>query len=378
MYNFEYFNPTKIIFGKDRLSELVEAIPHDARIMLTYGQGSAIRSGLVDRVKAILGDRVVGEFFGIEANPRFSTLLKGMESIDKCEADFLLAIGGGSVMDGTKFMALGSHYDYDDLLELLQSYNISAEIFSALPFGVICTLPATGSEMNCGGVISHEDGKFHFSSPFVFPQFSFLDPTLTFTLPKEQVANGVVDAFVHVIESYACEDVDARFQDRACEGLLRTLVEVGRKNMDNLADYDARANLVWCSTMALNGMLSVGTSADWKGHMLGHQLTSSYGFDHGKSLAIVMPALWSVAREEKKARILQFGERVFDIIDGDEDSRIDRIIEAMRSFFESLDVKTRFSDYGMGQDEVEVILAGLVKYGQGDPEWNRKVLEAAI
>ncbi len=378
MYNFEYFNPTRIIFGKDRLSELVEAIPHDARIMLTYGQGSAVRSGLVDRVKSILGDRIVGEFSGIEANPRFDTLLKGIESISKSEADFLLAIGGGSVMDGTKFMALGSHYDYDDLLELLQSYGISAEIVSALPFGVISTLPATGSEMNCGGVISHEDGKFHFSSPFVFPQFSFLDPTLTFTLPKEQVANGVIDAFVHIIEGYATEDVEARFQDRACEGLLRTLVEVGRKNMDNLTDYDARANLVWCSTMALNGMLSVGTPSDWKGHMLGHQLTASYGFDHGKSLAIVMPALWSVAREEKKGRILQFGERVFDIVDGDEDSRIDRIIEAMRSFFESLDVKTHLSDYGMGQDEVEVILAGLVKYGQGDPEWNRKVLEAAI
>lgn len=378
MYNFEYFNPTKIVFGKDRLSELVEFVPHDARVMLVYGMGSAVKSGLIDKVKDILGHLVVGEFSGIEANPRFSTLSKGIQSIRKCEADFLLAIGGGSVMDGAKFMALGSHYDYDDLLELLQSYTISSEIVSALPIGIIATLPATGSEMNCGGVISHEDGKFHFSCPFVYPQFSFLDPSLTFTLPKEQISNGIVDTFVHIIESYVTKDVEARFQNRACEGLLRTLVEVGRKSMDNPTDYDARANLVWCATMALNGILSVGTSGDWKGHMLGHQLTASYGFDHGKSLAIVMPALWSVDREEKREMILQFGERVFDIVDGDEDSRIGIIIERMREFFESLDVKTRFSDYDMGQDEVEVILAGLVKYGQGDPAWNRSVLEAAI
>ncbi len=378
MYNFEYFNPTKIIFGEDRLSKLVDAVPSDTRVMLTYGQGSAIRSGLVDRVKSILGDRIVGEFSGIEANPRFSTLLKGMEKIKECEAEFLLAIGGGSVIDGTKFMALGSQYEYDDLLELLQSYSVGSEINIALPLGVICTLPATGSEMNNGGVISHEDGKFYFNSPLAFPKFSFLDPTLTFTLPKEQVANGIVDAFVHIIEGYVTKNVDARFQDRACEGLMRTLVEIGRKTMDSPNDYDSRANLVWCSTMALNGILAVGTPEDWSGHMLGHQLTASYGFDHGKSLAVVMPALWTVTKEEKRTRILQFGERVFDIVDGDEDSRIDRIIERMRLFFESLDVKTRFRDYGMGQPDVEVILAGLDKYGQGNPEWNRKVLEKAI
>ncbi|MDD2371929.1 MAG: iron-containing alcohol dehydrogenase [Firmicutes bacterium] len=379
MLDFEYYNPTRIIFGKDRLSELISVVPSDStKVVLVYGQGSATRSGLVDRVKSILGNRIVGEFSGIEANPHFSTLVKGMKLINDCEADFLLAIGGGSVMDGTKFMALGSQYEYDDLLELLLSYRVGDEIHSALPLGVICTLPATGSEMNSGGVISHEDGKFYFNSPLVFPQFSFLDPSLTFTLPREQVANGIIDAFVHIIEGYVTKNVEARFQDRACEGLLRTLIEIGRKTMDNPEDYDTRANLVWCSTMALNGMLAVGTPEDWRGHMLGHMLTACYGIDHGKSLAVVMPALWSVARDEKRDRILQFGERVFDVTDGDEDMRIDRIIEKMRLFFESLGVKTRFRDYDMAQDEVEVILTGLEKYGQGHPEWNREVLEAAI
>lgn len=380
MFNFDYFNPTKILFGKDRLSELKGEIPGDSRVMLVYGQGSAVRSGLIDRVKSILGDRLVGEFFGIEANPRFSTLLKGVEKIRECNADFLLAVGGGSVMDGTKFMALAFNYEGNELVENLRSHSLDRIIDKALPLGVVCTLPATGSEMNCGGVVSHKDGKFHFSSPLVFPRFSFLDPTLTFTLPREQVANGIVDTFVHIIEGYATKNVEARFQDRACEGLLRTLIEVGRKTMDNPTDYDARANLVWCSTMALNGMLAVGTLEDWRGHMLGHQLTASFGFDHGKSLAVVMPALWSVARNEKRAKILQFGERVFDIHDddSDEDTRIDRIIGKLREFFESLDVKTRFSDYGMGQTEVEVILAGLAKYGQGDPIFNRRVLELAI
>lgn len=381
MYNFDYFNPTKVLFGKDRLSELSVEIPGDARIMLVYGKGSAVKSGLVDRIRGILGDRIVDEFHGIEPNPRFSTLIKGVDRIRECNADFLLAVGGGSVMDGTKFMALASNYFGDDLLDHLKSFRLGSAIDKALPLGVVCTLPATGSEMNCGGVISHEDGKFYFSSPLVFPRFSFLDPVLTFTLPREQVANGVVDAFVHIIEGYATSNVEARFQDRACEGLLRTLVEVGRKSMDNPEDYDARANLVWCSTMALNGMLAVGTPEDWRGHMLGHQMTASYGFDHGRSLAVVMPALWTVAKDEKRAKILQFGERVFDIKDsgdGNEDIRIKRIIHVMREFFESLGMKTRFRDFGMGQDEVEVILAGLAKYGQGDPEFNRRVLEAAI
>ncbi len=380
MFDFDYFNPTKILFGRDRLSELKCEISGDSRIMLVYGQGSAVRSGLIDRIRDILGDRIVGEFFGIEANPRYSTLMKGVEKIGTCGADFLLAIGGGSVMDGTKFMALASQYEGDDLLSFLKSYRLGSCVDTALPLGVVCTLPATGSEMNCGGVISHEDGKFYFSSPLVFPKFSFLDPTLTFTLPRTQVANGIVDAFVHIIEGYVTKNVEARFQDRACEGLLRTLIEVGRKSMDNPEDYDARANLVWCSTMALNGMLAVGTPEDWRGHMLGHQLTASFGFDHGKSLAVVMPALWSVARDEKRAKILQFGERVFDIVGetSEENETIDRIIERLREFFESLEVKTRFSDYGMGQAEVEVILAGLAKYGQGDPVFNRCVLELAI
>lgn len=380
MFNFDYFNPTKILFGRDRLSELDVEIPIDSRIILVYGQGSAVRSGLIDRIRDILGDRIVGEFYGIEANPRFNTLMEGVDRIAACGADFLLAVGGGSVMDGTKFMALASQYEGDDLLSFLKSYRLGSCVDKALPLGVVCTLPATGSEMNCGGVISYEDGKFYFSSPLVYPKFSFLDPTLTFTLPREQVANGIVDAFVHILEGYVTKNVEARFQDRACEGLLRTLIEIGKKSMDNPDDYDARANLVWCSTMALNGMLSVGTPEDWRGHMLGHQLTASFGFDHGKSLAVVMPALWSVARDEKRAKILQFGERVFDIV-GDvsnEEATVDRIIDRLREFFESLEVKTRFSDYGMGQEEVEVILAGLAKYGQGDPGFNRCVLELAI
>lgn len=380
MYDFEFYNPVKVIFGRDRLEELSSNIPASARIMLISGGRSAEKNGLLGSIRNILGERIVGEFSGIMPNPRLSILLGGVEAVKKSGADFLLAVGGGSVMDGTKFMALASFYKGDDIADDLRNYRIGSSIDKAFPIGVVCTLPATGSEMNCGGVVSHEDGKFYFSSSLVFPKFAFLDPSLTFTLPPEQVANGVVDSFVHILEVYVTSDVEARFQDRASEGLLKTLIEVGKKTMDEPYDYDSRANLVWCATMALNGMLSVGLPEDWRGHMLGHQLTASLGFDHGKSLAVVMPALWSVTREEKRDKILQFGERVLGICDGDsdEDARIDRIIGGLRDFFESLGVRTRLGDYGMGQEEVEVVLKVLESHGQGNPDFNRKVLLLSI
>lgn len=386
MFNFNFHNPTRIFFGKDRLDVLDKNIPENASVLITFGQGSARKSGLLDKVKANLGNRKVFEFGGIEPNPRYETLMMAAEIVRNENIGFILAVGGGSVIDGTKFICLAAHYKHD-AVKLLKSSPVTSEMVdNVVPFGAVLTLPATGSEMNSGAVISYGHGKFAVMSPLTYPKFSILDPVLTFTLPKIQVANGIVDTFVHTTEQYMTYPVDARIQDRIAEGILQTLIEIGETTLNEPENYDARANLVWSSTMALNGIIGAGVPNDWTTHMIGHELTAMFGIDHGQTLAIIYPAVMEVRRSQKRAKILQYAERVWNITDGNEEERIDRAIQKTRGFFESLGIKTRLSEYGVTADKIPALVEQLKAHGftalsetrDITPEVSREILEAAI
>ena len=390
MLNFDYQNPTRIIFGQGSTSKLSRSVPPKARVLVLYGGGSVRRNGTLDDVLAALqqdGERHVAEFSGIEPNPTFETLMRAVQQVHEEQIDFLLAVGGGSVIDGTKFVAAAARLPAsEDAWSILESRG--RVIKDALPFGAVLTLPATGSEMNAGGVVTRAatHDKISFSSRLLYPQFSILDPVRTDTLPTRQVANGVVDAFVHTMEQYLTYPVDARVQDRFAEGLLRTLVEIGPDAVARPEDYDTRANLVWSATMALNGLIGAGVPQDWATHMIGHELTALHGIDHGRTLAIVLPAVMEVRREAKRDKLLQYAERVWDIRDGDADARIDAAIARTRSFFESLGVPTRLGDYQLGADAIDPLVAALEKHGMTQlgekqditPDVSRQILQAAL
>jgi NADP-dependent alcohol dehydrogenase len=386
MNNFNFYNPVHVVFGKDRLGELDNLIPKDAKVLVLYGGGSVKKFGTLEKVLANLGNRRVFEFGGIEPNPQYTTLMKAVEIVKKENIDFLLAVGGGSVMDGTKFVALASEYTGENASDLLTNSSLRMGLQKAKPLGTVVTLPATGSEMNAGGVISYEHGKIGFGHRFVFPQFSIIDPTLTYSLPAGQVANGIVDTFIHTTEQYLTFPAEGRFQDRAAEGILKTLIEIGKKTIEDPRDYDARANLVWCSTMALNGLIGAGVPQDWASHMIGHELTAMFGIDHGKTLAIIAPSVWTVLKEQKHAKLLQYAERVWDITEGDEDSRIDLVIKKTRDFFESLGVKTHLGEYGVTSDKITDLVNALEKHGMKNLsetravtlEISRKIIEGAM
>ena len=388
MFNFNFYNPTRIIFGKDRLDTLDANIPADTSVLITYGGGSAKKSGLIDRVKAALGKRKIFEFGGIEPNPSYETLIKAVDVVRRQKIDFILAVGGGSVIDGTKFISLASFYS-GDLTDLLKFGFMPVPcdvVDKVVPFGTVLTLPATGSEMNSGAVISHEHGKFPVMCEMAFPKFSILDPTYTFTLPKIQVANGIVDTFVHTAEQYITYPVDARIQDRIAEGILQTLIEVGATTVAEPENYDARANLVWSATMALNGVIGVGVPQDWATHMIGHELTAAFGIDHGQTLAIVYPAVMEVRREQKRVKLIQYAERVWHIEGKSDDEKIDLAIAKTRKFFESLGIKTRLSQYGVTADKIPAVIEQLTAHGWTTlsetqdltPEISRKILEKAL
>ena len=390
MLNFDYQNPTRIIFGQGSTSKLSRSVPPKARVLVLYGGGSVRRNGTLDDVLAALqqdGERHVAEFSGIEPNPTFETLMRAVQQVHEDQIDFLLAVGGGSVIDGTKFVAAAARLPAsEDAWSILESRG--RVIKDALPFGAVLTLPATGSEMNAGGVVTRAatHDKISFSSRLLYPQFSILDPVRTYTLPTRQVANGVVDAFVHTMEQYLTYPVDARVQDRFAEGLLRTLVEIGPDAVARPEDYDTRANLVWSATMALNGLIGAGVPQDWATHMIGHELTALHGIDHGRTLAIVLPAVMEVRREAKRDKLLQYAERVWDIRDGDADARIDAAIARTRAFFESLGVPTRLGDYQLGADAIDPLVAALEKHGMTQlgekqditPDVSRQILQAAL
>jgi NADP-dependent alcohol dehydrogenase len=354
MYNFEYKNPVKIIFGKDTISKVAKAIPANARILLTYGGGSIKKTGVYDQVKLALKDAELFEFGGIEANPHYETCMKAVEIVKTEKIDFLLSVGGGSVLDATKFIAAAALYTNGD------PWNIIAKrgrVINAIPLGAILTLPATGSEMNGNAVITRisTQEKMAFSSPKVMPQFSILDPECVFTLPEKQVANGIVDAFVHVIEQYLTFDVNSPIQDRFAESILITLKEEGPKVLADRKDYESAANFMWSATMALNGLIGAGVPQDWTTHMIGHELTAYHGIDHARTLAIVLPGVMHIKRNIKKDKILQYGERVWGITSGTDDEKIDAAIAKTIEFFESMGVPCTLPEYNVPVDTIAKI-----------------------
>ncbi|WP_429055134.1 alcohol dehydrogenase [Aeromonas veronii] len=364
MNNFTLHTPTKILFGQGQIAQLREQLPSDARVMITYGGGSVVRSGLLEQIRNELAGMTLFEFGGIEPNPAYETLMGAVELARAERVDFLLAVGGGSVLDGTKFIAAAAHYDLaKDPWNILET--VGSEVRSAIPLGSVLTLPATGSEMNMGAVITRRSSgdKVHFFSPFVMPRFAVLDPVLTYTLPERQVANGVVDAFVHIVEQYLTYPVNAKVQERFAEGLLLTLIEEGPKALAEPHNYEVRANIMWSATMALNGLIGAGVPQDWATHMLGHELTALHGLDHAQTLAVVLPALLQAKRKQKHAKLLQYAERVWGLNSGSEAERIDDAIAATRDFFERMGVKTRLRDYGLKDLGIDTLIGKLGEHG---------------
>ena len=385
MLNFEFYNPTRIIFGTDTIQRIHDFVPSDARVLMLYGGESARKNGTLDEVRTALGQREIQEFGGIEPNPSYETLMKAVELIREQKLDFLLAVGGGSVIDGTKFIAAAVNYAGDEW-QILETHG--AKITQALPFGSVLTLPATGSEMNSGGVVTRKSTqtKLAFGSSHVFPQFSVLDPNKTYSLPVRQLANGVVDAFIHVMEQYLTYSVNAQVQDRFAESLLQTLIEIAPKVVEESADYDTRANLMWTATMALNGLIGAGVPQDWSTHMIGHELTALHNIDHARTLAIVLPANMQVRRAQKRDKLLQYAERVWHIVDGDEEQRIDAAIARTRVFFEDLGLPTRLADYQLGAKDIDEVIKQLeahklTKLGEHQDislDVSRRILEASL
>jgi NADP-dependent alcohol dehydrogenase len=362
MNNFSYQNTTKIHFGKGQISKLKEEIPAGARVLITYGGGSIKNNGVFSQVQAALDGITYFEFGGIEPNPHFETLIKAVALIKQENIDYVLAVGGGSVIDGSKFIAAAALYP-NEPWEILQTYG--AKITGALPLGCVLTLAATGSEMNKGAVVTKAatKDKLFFFSDHVQPQFSILDPETTYSLPAKQTSNGVIDSFVHVVEQYVTYPVNAKVQDRFAEGLLLNLIEDGPKALENPKDYDVRANLMWTATLALNGLIATGVPADWATHMIGQEVTGLYGLDHGQTLAILQPAVWLYKKEQKKAKLLQYAERVWGLNVGDDDSRVMAAIEKTRHFFENMGVPTRLSAYGLDANIIDPIVAKLEEHG---------------
>lgn len=327
-------------------------------MLILYGGGSIKKIGLLDEVKNVLKDYEISEFAGIEPNPTYETLMKAVAKIKKEKYDFLLAVGGGSVIDGTKFVAAATLFNrgepYDILIKQLP-------VTTALPIGTILTLSGTGSEMDGEAVISikSEGAKIPFRSSAIFPKFSVLDPLYTYSVPVKQVSNGIIDTFVHVMEQYLTYPVNAKIQDRLAEGLLLTLIEEGPKAFENPNDYDLRSNLMWASTMAMNGLIGSGVPQDWSTHMVGHGITALYGLDHGQTLAIVLPAMLEVQKMEKRDKLLQYAERVWGIKGESEDEMISIAINKTRDFFERVGVPTRLSSYGLGKENVPKVIETL-------------------
>lgn len=354
MQNFTFANPVKIIFGKGTIKNISQEISKDQKVLILYGGGSIKKNGVYDQVKEALKGYNIIEFSGIEPNPHYETCLQAVELIKKEKIDFLLSVGGGSVLDATKFIAAATLFSGEpwDIL------SKGAKITKALPLGSVITLPATGSEMNSGGVITKAatEEKLAFSSDYTFPKFSVLDPETTYSLPAKQVANGVVDAFVHVMEQYLTTGNDnALLQDFMSEAIAKTVVIEGPKALSDPNNYEVRANVMWAATWALNGWINCGVEQDWATHMIGHEITAFYGLDHAQTLAIVLPGVMEVMKEQKAKKICRLGKEVFGINNNDSAKQIEETIKAVENFFNKVGVKTRLSDYDLGNDAIEKV-----------------------
>jgi len=357
MKNFEFVNPVKIYFGKEQIEKLqIEMIPYK-KIMLVYGKGSIKTNGVYDRIKSALKDKDVIEFSGVEANPVYETLMKAVAIAKKENVDFLLAAGGGSVIDGTKFIAAAIKYDRADPWDMLSK---GEKFNEAIKFGCVLTLPATGSEMNNGAVITRKscNEKLAFGNPVLFPVFSILEPETMYSLPDAQIANGIADAFVHVTEQYITYPADAAVQDEWAASLLRVLISEGPKVLQDRHDYNANANLMWAATMALNGLLSAGVPSDWSTHMIGHEITALFGVDHAQTLAIVLPGVLTELKEQKREKLIHYANTVWGIQGNSDDVIIQAIIKT-EGFFNSIGIKTRLSDYAIPESAIVQICSKL-------------------
>ena len=344
MNNFEFKNPTKIIFGKNTIEKLEDEIPKDAKVLLLYGGGSSKKNGIYDQVKTALSQFEVIEFGGIPANPEYDTLMKALKIIKDKNINYLLAVGGGSVIDGTKFLSAAAVYNGDTPWDILTK-NIRTE--KGMPFGTVLTLPATGSEMNSGAVITRAETqeKLAMGGPGLFPEFSILDPEVITSIPQRQLANGLTDAFTHVLEQYMTYPIGALLQDRFAESILQTLIEVAPQIMKDPSDYKAASNFMWSCTMALNGLIQKGVPTDWAVHAMGHELTAMFGIDHARTLAVIAPSHYKFNFEDKKNKLAQYAERVWIVTEGSTEDKAYAAIEKTEEFFHQLGIDTKLSDY---------------------------------
>ena len=344
MLNFEFKNPTKIIFGKGQIEKIGKEIPKDAKVLLLYGGGSIKKNGIYDQVKQALNGFDVLEFGGIPANPEYEVLMDALKIIKEENITYMLAVGGGSVIDGVKFLSAAALYEGNSPWDILKN-AIKTE--KGLPFGTVLTLPATGSEMNSGSVITRRETqeKLSMGGPGLFPVFSILDPQVVQSIPKNQLANGITDAFTHVLEQYMTYPIQALLQDRFAESIMQTLVEVAPKIIENPSNYEAAANFMWSCTMALNGLIQKGVPTDWAIHAMGHELTAMFGIDHARTLAVILPSHYGYNFEAKKEKLAQYGKRVWGINTGSTDEIAREAIAKTVAFFHSLEINTKLSDY---------------------------------
>ncbi|UCS94588.1 iron-containing alcohol dehydrogenase [Echinicola marina] len=385
MQNFEFKNPTKIIFGKGQMQKLAEEIPSGAKILMTYGGGSIKKNGIYKSVKETLKDYELIEFGGIPANPEYAGLLEALEIIKKENITYMLAVGGGSVIDATKFLSSAALYEGEEPWDILAK-KIRTE--KGLPFGTVLTIPATGSESNSGSVISNKATKEKLSmgGPALFPQFSILDPTVVKSLPERQIANGLADAFTHVLEQYMTYPAGGFLQDRFAEGILQTLIEVAPKVLEDPSDYEAASNFMWCCNLALNGLIQKGVPTDWAIHAMGHELTALYGIDHARTLAILTSSHYQYNFEKKKAKLAQYAERVWGVVQGSEEEKAKAGIQKTDEFFHSLGIETKLSAYIDDYDKTAQEIAarftdrgwlGLGEHKDISPEDVKKIVESA-
>ncbi len=385
MFNFSFHNPTRIHFGEGQIAQITKEIPIGSKVLVIYGGGSIKSNGIYEQVIAALSKHQCFEFGGVEPNPQYDTLIKALAIIKEHDIDYLLAVGGGSVIDGSKFIAAASQYEGEDPWEIFASRG---RVKSALPLGVVLTLPATGSESNTVSVVSRGKDKLSFASSRVRPLFAVLDPAVSLSLSPQQVSNGVVDAFVHVIEQYLTYPVNAKVQDRFAEGLMLTLIEDGPKALtkENGDDIAVRANIMWSASLALNGLIGMGVPQDWTTHMIGHEITASYGLDHARTLSIILPAVMKHQRDNKAAKLLQYAERVWGITEGGDDEKIDAAIAKTEVFFRTMQVPVRLSEANISPSAIDTLLNqleahGMFKLGEHRKitlEQSREILKLAI
>ncbi|MEL0631773.1 iron-containing alcohol dehydrogenase [Pseudoalteromonas carrageenovora] len=378
---FSYVNPTLIQFGQQQIAALSDLIAKDQKVLVVYGGGSIKKNGVYDQVEAALEGFDWVEFSGVGANPTIEVLDQAVKICKEQDIDFVLGVGGGSVIDGVKYIAASAVYDGEGWDIPTGKHTIT----SALPIGAILTLPATGSESNQNSVVSKEatKQKLPFASPEVLPKFAIMDPDVMKTLPQRQLVNGLVDAWVHTCEQYLTFPETALVQEGYAEALLRTLKTLG----DNFENQDDawRANLMWAANQALNGLIGSGVSQDWATHMIGHELTAAYGVDHARSLAIVQPSLLRNQFAVKKAKLEQMGKNVFGLAQSDD--LAEKTIQAIEAFYHSLDVATQLTEHG--DDKAAAIdniigkleAHGMVALGENQAitlKESREILEQAV